>query len=317
MKHDFSQVFDTENPLWGDVLEIFEKNERFERKKTPGRALHHKFPRSFSKLLNEDIDNDFDNLISLSLADHFMIHYYYYKLAKEQFKARMALAFSYMMNCKFEKLCQISPDIALTLSKEYEKTENELLKETGKARIGSKRSEETIKNMKAAWVRRKENGPEKPHTEEEKQKISNSLKGIKRSPETRAKMSTAKKGLIKTEEHLQHIREAKARNGLNEETRYRMGSGMRGKHPIFSEEHKKHISEAKFGTKYTEESKLKMSLAKKGKKTGPLSEEHKEKIRQAKLGKKRGPISKEQKAKVSEKLKGRHWHLENGKRVWD
>lgn len=70
-----------------------------------------------------------------------------------------------------------------------------------------------------------------------------------------------------------------------------------------------------FGKKYN--TKLKMPLAKKGKKTGPLSEEHKEKIRQAKLGKKRGPISKEQKAKVSEKLKGRHWHLENGKRVWD
>ena len=266
MIHDFSKVFDTDNPEWQKVLEIFERNEYFDKKKTPGRALHHKFPRSFSKLINEDVDNDLDNIVSLPLEDHFMIHYYYYRLANEQFKARMALAFTYMMNCKFEELSQISPDIAEKLSKEYAENESEILKETGKARIGSKRTVETIENMKAAWVKRKENGPEKPHTEEHKQKISNSLKGIKRSPETRAKMSAAKKKYVFTEEHLQHIKEAKARNGLSEETRYRMGSGMRGKHLVFSEEHNRKISEAKMGHTTSDEARKKMSAAKKGKK---------------------------------------------------
>ena len=266
MIHDFSKVFDTDNPEWLKVLEIFERNEQYPKKRVRGRAFHHKFPRSCSKLLNEAEDNDSDNMISLSFADHFMIHYYYYRLSKEQFKARMALAFTYMMNCKFEELNQISPDIAEKLSKEYAENESEILKETGKARIGSKRTEETIKNMKAAWVKRKENGPEKPHTEEHKQKISNSLKGIKRSPETRAKMSAAKKKYVFTEEHLQHIKEAKARNGLSEETRYRMGSGMRGKHLVFSEEHNRKISEAKMGHTTSDEARKKMSAAKKGKK---------------------------------------------------
>ena len=75
MVHDFSLVFDTENPLWKNVLEIFKRNESYPKKCVKGRSLHHKFPRSFSKLLNEDVDNDSDNLVSLPLADHFMIHY--------------------------------------------------------------------------------------------------------------------------------------------------------------------------------------------------------------------------------------------------
>ena len=229
MTHDFSKVFDTDNPEWLKVLEIFERNECFDKKKTPGRALHHKFPRSFSKLINEDVDNDLDNIVSLPLEDHFMIHYYYYRLAKEQFKARMALAFTYMMNCKFEELNQISPDVAEKLSKEYAENESEILKETGKARIGSKRTDETIENMKAAWVKRKKNGPEKPHTEEHKQKISNSMKGIKRSEETRKKISEARKQMGFSEEHLQHIKEAKANKIYTDEERYRMGNGMRGK----------------------------------------------------------------------------------------
>lgn len=229
MIHDFSKVFDTDNPEWLKVIEIFERNEQYPKKKTPGRALHHKFPRSFSKLINEDVDNDLDNIVSLPLEDHFMIHYYYYRLAKEQFKARMALAFTYMMNCKFEELSQISPDIAEKLSKEYAENESEILKETGKARIGSKRTDETIENMKAAWVKRKENSPVKPLTEEHKQKISSSMKGIKRSEETRKKISEARKRIGFSEEHRQHIKEAKINKIYTDEERYRMGNGMRGK----------------------------------------------------------------------------------------
>lgn len=229
MIHDFSKVFDTDNPEWLKVLEIFERNECFDKKKTPGRALHHKYPRSFSKLLNEDVDNDLDNIVSLPLKDHFMVHYYYYRLAKEQFKARMALAFTYMMNCKFEELSQISSDIAEKLSKEYAENETEVNRLIGEIHKGSKRTDETIENMKAAWVKRKENGPEKPLTEEHKEKISNTLKGIKRSEETRKKISEARKRMGFSEEHRQHIKEAKARNGLSEETKYKMGSGMRGK----------------------------------------------------------------------------------------
>ena len=293
MEHNFTDVFDTTNPLWENVLKIFNDNENYKKKKTKGRCLHHKFPRSFSKLLNENVDNDSDNLISLSLSDHFMIHYYYYKLAKEQFKARMALAFSYMMNCKFEELSEISPDTALVLSKEYEETESEILKETGKARIGSKRTNETIENMKAAWIKRKENGSEKPLTEEQKQKISNSLKGIKRSEETKKKISEARKRIGFSEEHRQHIREAKANKIYTDEERYRMGNGMRGKHPVFSEEHNKKISQSKMGHTVSDEARRKMSEKAKGRKLKPETIEKMKQIR-----------------------KGKHWKIVDGKRVW-
>ena len=96
MTHDFSLVFDIDNPLWQRVLDIFAKNERYDKKVVKNRNLHHKFPRSFSKVLGEEVDNDKDNLISLSLADHFLVHYYYYLLAKKGYRQSMALAFRMM-----------------------------------------------------------------------------------------------------------------------------------------------------------------------------------------------------------------------------
>ena len=83
MQHDFSLVFETDNEYWQKVLDIFERNEKYEKKIVSNRNLHHKFPRSFSKKLGEEVDNDKDNLISLSLADHFLVHYYYYLLKND------------------------------------------------------------------------------------------------------------------------------------------------------------------------------------------------------------------------------------------
>lgn len=284
MIHDFSKVFDTDNPEWLKVLEIFERNECFDKKKTPGRALHHKFPRSFSKLLNEDVDNDLDNIVSLPLEDHFMVHYYYYRLAKEQFKARMALAFTYMMNCKFEELSQISPDIAEKLSKEYAENESEILKETGKARIGSKRTDETIENMKAAWVKRKENGLNYIPTEETKQKQSQALLGRKKSAEHCKHISEARTGMKFTKEHC--INQQESRNKTlaemtEDERKEKFGKAMRGKHNIITEETKRKISQAKMGHTVSDEARRKMSEKAKGRKLKP---ETIEKMKQARKG---------------------------------
>ena len=291
MIHDFSKVFDTDNPEWLKVLEIFERNECFDKKKTPGRALHHKFPRSFSKLLNEDVDNDLDNIVSLPLEDHFMIHYYYYRLSKGQYKGRMALAFAYMMNCNFEELNLLSPDIAEQLAKEYAEQIEEIIESTKIVKIGSKHSKETIENMKAAWARRKADNNWKPMplTAEQRQKISDALKGIKRSEETRAKMSEAKKTQIKTKEHCLNQQESRNKTLAKmseEERKEKFGKSRRGKHPILSEETKQKISEAKMGHTVSDETRRKMSKTRKGKKHGPMSEEHKERIRQGKLRKK-------------------------------
>lgn len=320
MVHDFSLVFDTENPLWKNVLEIFESNESYPKKCVKGRSLHHKFPRSFSKLLNEDVDNDSDNLVSLSLADHFMIHYYYYKLGKNQYKAKMALAFTYMLNCNFEELSSISPEIAEQLSKEYELNETEILKEIGKNHIGSKRNEETIVKMKEAWVKRKESGYIYVPTEEAKRKQSEALKGIKKSEEHCKHISEGRKGIKFTEEHCKNQQESRNNtisNMSEEERKEKFGKSMRGKHPVFTEEHNKKISQSKMGHSVSDEARRKMSEAKKGLYVGrKLSEETKKKIAEAKTGVKREPMKEGQKETLSKLWKGKHWRIVNGKREW-
>lgn len=121
MTHDYDLVFDTSNPLWNRVLEIYSNNEKYPKKKVSGRNLHHKFPRSFSKKLGEDVDNDKDNLISLSLPDHFLIHYYYYKLARKGYKQAMAMAFILMAR---KGLKYITPETAESMAKDYEEASN-------------------------------------------------------------------------------------------------------------------------------------------------------------------------------------------------
>ena len=117
MPHDFSIVFDTESPYWQKVLDIFNKNEKYEKKVVSNRNLHHKFPRSFSKKLGEPVDNDKENLISLSLADHFLVHYYYYLLAKKGFRQPMATAFTFMAK---KCLKYITPETAEYIAQDYE-----------------------------------------------------------------------------------------------------------------------------------------------------------------------------------------------------
>lgn len=142
MKHDFSQVFETENEYWIRVLEIFERNESYPKKIVSNRNLHHKFPRSFSKALGEPVDNDPDNLISLSLADHFLVHYYYYMLAKKGYRQRMATAFTFMAK---KGLKYISPETAEKMAKDY--AEAVEISKKYSSPIGRKHSEETKKKM--------------------------------------------------------------------------------------------------------------------------------------------------------------------------
>lgn len=122
MTHNFSIVFDTENPLWNRVLDIFTANESYPKKKVKGRELHHKFPRSFSKKLGEEVDNSPENLISLSPSDHFRVHYYYYLLANKGYRQPMALAFQLMLRAPSK---QISPATMEEMAVDYEELRRE------------------------------------------------------------------------------------------------------------------------------------------------------------------------------------------------
>jgi len=136
MEHDFDLFFDTDSIYWKKILGIFETNESYPKKVVKARNLHHKFPRSFSKKLNEEIDNDEDNLISLSEAEHFLVHYYYWKCARKGYKSSMALAFRMMAR---KAMKYITDEIVELLAKEYEN-----------ARKGIPRSEETRRKMSDA-----------------------------------------------------------------------------------------------------------------------------------------------------------------------
>ena len=166
MQHDYSLVFETDNEYWDRVLEIFAKNEKYPKKRVSNRNLHHKFPRSFSKMLGEPVDNDSDNLISLSLADHFLVHYYYYLLAKKGFRQRMATAFTFMAK---KGLKYMTPETAEQMAKDYEEA-LPIAKATNAGRIFGPRSDEVKKKIS-------ESHKGKVFTEEHRNNISKSRKG--------------------------------------------------------------------------------------------------------------------------------------------
>jgi hypothetical protein len=114
-------------------------------------------------------------------------------------------------------------------------------------------------------------------SEEQKKKISESMKGRKLSEEQKKKISESMKGRKLSEEHKTKLRESM--KGINTWTK---------------------------GSKASEETKKKLSKIRKGKKRKPFSDETKAKMKQAKLenptnywkGKKRPAHSEETKAKM-------------------
>lgn len=205
MTHDFSLVFDTESPYWQKVLDIFEKNEKYEKKVVSNRNLHHKFPRSFSKKLGEEVDNDKDNLISLSLADHFLVHYYYYLLANKGFRQAMATAFTFMAK---KCLKYITPDTADAMAKDYEEAKSI----SDQANKGKTLSDETRKKMSEA-------AKGKSFTDEHKRKLSESHKGKIQSAETIRKVTEAKKG--------KHHKHHKPHGPMSDENRKKISNAQK------------------------------------------------------------------------------------------
>ena len=225
MNHKWENYFDTESEYWKKIQKIYEENDNYPKVVVKNRNLHHKFMRSFSRLEGTEIDNDKDNLVSLSEGDHFLVHYYLWKCTKTGFKNRTALPVRLM----YKKAAKyITDEIAETIAKEW----------TCKGYKGQKRSEETKKRMS-------ESNKGKKLSEETKKRISESLKGNTLSEETKRKISKYHKG-----------------KKLSEETKKRISESHKGKN--MSEEAKKKISEAQKGKKVSEETRKKISEFRKG-----------------------------------------------------
>lgn len=132
------------------------------------------------------------------------------------------------------------------------------------------------------------------------------------SPETRAKISAAKKGVKLTDEQKKNMGKHLIGRKLPEEHKKNISKGLKGK--IRSEEHCKNISKAKIGKRHTDKSKAIIREARKGRKHSEetlqkmrgrkVSEESKAKMRLA--SKLRPPISEETRRKMSEASKRKH-----------
>lgn len=230
MIHDFSIVFDTESEYWQRVLDIFAANETYPKKKTKGRELHHKFPRSFSKKLGEDVDNTEENLISLSPSDHFRVHYYYYLLANKGYRQPMALAFQLMVRSPSK---HISPATMEEMAFDYE----ELRRDAIVAR--SDAIKKWSKNNPEAVKLKNEHIKETLNTAESVQKRSKAMKGKNAgSSNGMYGKSTAIKGRSctdwMTDEEVDRWKNA-------------ISKTLTGR--VKTEEERKHISESKMGSK--------------------------------------------------------------------
>ena len=197
MIHNWENYFDISSEYWKKAERIYEENESFPKKVVKDRNLHHKFPRSFSKKDGVDVDNDEDNLVSLSLADHFRVHYYLWKCAKKGYRGMMAKAFIFMR----KKMVAYATDETIEqLAKDYE----EAMKEAAEAMKGHSVSEETKKKIaeanKGKYTGEKHPMYGKHHSEETKKKMREAHKGNKynlgkhHTEETKKKLSEANKG---------------------------------------------------------------------------------------------------------------------------
>ena len=79
------------------LLDIYNNNESFPKKREPGRDLHHKVPKFYFKMNNKEIDNSDNNLVSLSKKDHFLAHYYIWRGANEAYCGKAAAPVNFML----------------------------------------------------------------------------------------------------------------------------------------------------------------------------------------------------------------------------
>ena len=203
MQHDWERYFDTESEYWKKVQKIYKENDNYPKVVVSGRNLHHKFLRSFSKLEGTEIDNDKENLVSLSEGDHFLVHYYLWKCTKTGYKNRTGLPVRFMYK-KASKY--LTDEIAELIAKEWickglKHSEESKRKMSVSHRgqpswnKGKKLSEEVREKISISHKGKPSNHKGKKCLEATKEKISNARKGKKRSKETKNKIANSHKGL--------------------------------------------------------------------------------------------------------------------------
>lgn len=249
---ELSQVFDMDNPL---TLEYFELCDRH----SDVGEVHHILPRSlFSSLINAK-----KNKVRLAYQHHLKAHKILPSIClSNENKTKMIRALWLMTHTRSGEV--ISPEEYEVLKVEFSKSmrgENspnygrvvpDSMKEhLSKINTGKKHSDEARSNMKAA----QQNRPEP--TEETRKKISDSKRGIKRSPETVEKMRIASLGKRHTDDAKALISQASKGRKHKQSSIEKMRQSKVG--VKFSDSHRLALSESHKGYKHTETQLAKLS----------------------------------------------------------
>ena len=120
MEHNWNKYLDTTSEYWTKLQALYKANDNYPKKVVKGRNLHHKFLRSWSKKDGEEVDNDKENLVSLSEGGHFLAHYYIWKSANKGYRASAVMAVRMMYRKSFK---YITSEIAEDIAKVWENKE--------------------------------------------------------------------------------------------------------------------------------------------------------------------------------------------------
>lgn len=150
-------------------------------------------------------------------------------------------------------------------------------------------------------------------SEQTKQRMSCSARGRKVSEETKQKLSLANIGKKLSDEHIEKMRQSHLGKKLPEEQKIKIGEKSKGRK--MSEEAKLKISRSRTGKKHPKETKKRISEVQRGKK---LTDSHKEKISKASIGntrRKGKPQSEEAKRKIAKASAERTHSIETRKKI--
>jgi len=247
MTHNWEKYFDTSSNYWTKLQELYKVNDKYPKIIVKGRELHHKFLRCFSRLEGTEIDNDKENLVSLSCGEHFLAHWLLWKCTNTGYRRYTSrpVIFMYKKSLKY-----ITDEIAELVASEWKQ-------------FDLSHSEETKRKLSEAKKGERNPFYGKHLSEETKRKMSESTKGKPKSEETKRKMSEAQKGKHLSEEHKRKLSESQKGKHLSEETKTKMSEAQKGKPK--SEETRKKLSEAHKGKHLSEEHRKKLSDIHKGK----------------------------------------------------
>ena len=160
---------------------------------------HHILPVSYFKLVGLPVDNSVDNLVSLSAFNHILAHYYLYRcVTNVRWKNKLATAFIFMKHGQQGHLLTLEENEFLKVLPYYSKLSYWKGRKRDRKSVG-KSIETRMKNREIIYSKISASLSGRKHTEEAKEKMR--LGQLRRDP------STIRRGFTLSEEQRARISE--------------------------------------------------------------------------------------------------------------